>query len=273
MTVDGEREILRRIATALQAACAAVAEFAPDRVTAEYKSRRDPVTEADRRLDRLLREALQRDGEGWLSEESFDDGSRLQFERLWVVDPLDGTAEFVAGLPEWCISVGFVERGSALAGGVCNPSSGELFLGSKRLGVTRNGEVVRATGRLQLDGALVLASRTEYESGRWRKFQGQGFAVRPLGSIAYKLALVAAGKADATWTMVPKHEWDIAAGVALVEASGGFVTLAGGSPPVFNQRDARVAGLIAGGKALRPRLTEIVSAEDCAPGGKTGPQA
>ncbi len=256
--MSGEREILRRIERSLQAACAALAPFTPGLVAAEYKSRRDPVTEADRLVDRVLRESLQRDGEGWLSEESPDDGRRLQFDRVWVVDPLDGTAEFVAGLPEWCVSVGFVDRGRAVAGGVCNPATGELFLGAKGLGVTWNSLAVHVSRRRKLEGALVLASRTEYERGQWRQFQRREFAVSPLGSIAYKLALVAAGKADATWTLVPKHEWDIAAGVALVQAAGGFVITTDGKLPEFNLPSARVDGLIAGGKGLRPQVSQLL---------------
>ena len=263
--MNSEREILRRIELGLRAACTALSGWTPGRVAAEYKSRRDPVTEADRQVDRVLREALQRDGEGWLSEESFDDGTRLHYERVWVVDPLDGTTEFVAGLPEWCVSVGFVEQGSAIAGGVCNLSTGEIFLGSRSLGVTCNGELVRASGRGKLEGALVLASRTEFEAGQWHGFQHQGFSVRPLGSIAYKLALVAAGKADATWTLVPKHEWDIAAGVALVAAAGGFVNVIDGSPLVLNQREARISGLVAGGEGLRAQLTHLLSAAEHTP--------
>lgn len=255
----GEGEIVRRIEAALKAACTALAPFTPGRVTAEYKSRHDPVTEADRIVDRILREHLQQNGEGWLSEESIDDKARLQFDRIWIVDPLDGTAEFVAGVPEWCVSVGFVHQGRAVAGGVCNPSTGEVFLGSKALGVTCNGEPARVGPRETLDGALVLASRSEFERGQWRRFQHREFAIQPLGSIAYKLALVAAGKADATWTFVPKHEWDIAAGVALVEAAGGFVTTVEGTLPTFNNPDVRLSGLIAGARGLRRPILEILS--------------
>jgi myo-inositol-1(or 4)-monophosphatase len=259
MKMDGEDEIVRRIEAALKAACAALAPFAPGHVVAEYKSRHDPVTEADRIVDRVLRENLQQKGEGWLSEECFDDKTRLQFDRVWIVDPLDGTAEFVAGLPEWCVSIGFVHRHRAVAGGVCNPSTGEVFVGSKALGVTCNGAAARVAQRRKLDGALVLASRSEFDRGQWRRFQQREFAIRPLGSIAYKLALVAAGKADATWTLVPKHEWDIAAGVALVEAAGGFVTTVEGASPTFNNPEPRLSGLIAGAKGLRRPLHEIVS--------------
>src|SRR5687767_9700904 len=117
---------LTRIAAALRAASDLVRErFTPGEVDARRKSGGDPVTEADTQIDRLLREALPRDGEGWLSEETHDDKSRLERRRVWVVDPLDGTKEFVLGLPEWSISVGLVEDGQPVAGGICNPATGE----------------------------------------------------------------------------------------------------------------------------------------------------
>lgn len=259
MKMDGEDEIVRRIEAALKAACAALAPFTPGHVVAEYKSHHDPVTEADRIVDRVLRENLQQNGEGWLSEESLDDKARLQFDRVWIVDPLDGTAEFVAGVPEWCVSIGFAHEGSAVAGGVCNPLTGEIFLGARNIGLTYSGAAVRVGERKTLDGALVLASRSEFNRGQWRRFDDREFTIRPLGSIAYKLALVAAGKADATWTFNPKHEWDIAAGVALVEAAGGFVTTVEGTSPTFNNPDVRLSGLIAGARGLRRPLLKILS--------------
>ncbi len=102
----------------------------PGAIAAEYKSGHDPVTEAEPRVDAVLRKELLRDGEGWLSEESVDDFSRLGKSRVWVVDPLDGTREFVAGIPEFCVSVAMVEDGEPVAGGICNPATNELFLGS-----------------------------------------------------------------------------------------------------------------------------------------------
>jgi myo-inositol-1(or 4)-monophosphatase len=254
-----EHEILTRIEAGLQAACAALAPFTPGRVAAEYKSRHNPVTAADRLVDRVLRGHLLRDGEGWLSEESYDDRTRLQFDRVWVVDPLDGTAEFVAGIPEWSVSIALVEHGRAVAGGVCNCSTGEIFLGAHTLGITCNGVEACVAPCTTLDGARVLASRSEFARGQWRQFQDRGFSILPMGSIAYKLALVAAGKADATWTLSPKHEWDIAAGVALVEAAGGFVVLPDGTSPTFNNPSPRLSGLVAGSEALRRPLHEILN--------------
>ena len=85
-----------------------------------------------------------RTSEGWLSEEDVDDLGRLSKQVVWVVDPLDGTREFVDGIPEWCISVGLVVDGIAVAGGVCNPATNELFLGGLKSGVTYNGRPAQA---------------------------------------------------------------------------------------------------------------------------------
>ncbi|HXO21469.1 MAG TPA: 3'(2'),5'-bisphosphate nucleotidase CysQ, partial [Thermoanaerobaculia bacterium] len=212
-------EDLARIGAALARACELVRRFTPGEVESTRKAGGDPLTAADTEIDALLRRELPRDGEGWLSEETEDDLARLASRRVWVVDPLDGTREFVLGIPEWSISVGLVVDGEAVAGGVCNPATGEIFLGARGHGVTLNGMPVRMSERRRLEGAAVLASRSEVQRGRWHEFDGSPFKVLPMGSVAYKLARVAGGLADATWTLVPKHEWDVAGGVALVLAA------------------------------------------------------
>ena len=227
---------LERIRAALQEAARVISSFIPGKIKADQKPLgQGPVTEADRAADRVLREMLLREAEGWLSEESADDLARLEKQRVWVVDPLDGTLEFVAGIPEWCVSIGLVENGRAVAGGICNPATGKTFLGFLEDGVTCNGKPAHASARTMLEGAVVLASRSEVRRGEWEPFRNAPFAVRPTGSVAYKLALVAAGLADATWTLAPKHEWDIAAGVALVQAAGGFVECLDKSAPYLQQ--------------------------------------
>ncbi len=245
---------LGRIAAALDAARAALRPFTPGAVEFRLKSADNPVTAADHAVNEVLRSALVREGEAWLSEETADEPSRLTCRRVWVVDPLDGTKEFVQGIPEWCVSVGLVEDGEAVAGGICNPATGEVFLGASGAGVTLNGAPVRVTGRAALGGALVLASRSEVGRGEWERFRGTTFEVRPMGSVAYKLARVAAGLADVTFTLVPKNEWDVAAGVALLLAAGGEAALLDGAPPRFNGRDPWLTGLVAATPALMPQL-------------------
>src|SRR6266704_4119037 len=102
-------EILQRIQSALEASRTVFSRFTCGDIEAEYKAGHDPVTEADKSVDAVLRKELLREGEGWLSEESVDDLTRLVASRVWVVDPLDGTREFVAGIPEFCVSIAIIQ--------------------------------------------------------------------------------------------------------------------------------------------------------------------
>lgn len=244
------QEDLERIRAALEAARRAVEPFTPGSIAWDDKGGGDPVTAADTAIDRVLREILPKSGEGWLSEETVDDRSRVDAYRAWVVDPLDGTREFVQGIPEWCISIGLVEGGQPVAGGVLNPATGELIIGALETGVTLNGEPVSVAERPGLAGATVLASRSEMKRGEWDSYQDAPFQIRACGSVAYKMAVVAAGLVDATWTLVPKNEWDVVAGVALVQAAGGHVCHADGTLRAFNQADPLLPNLLASNAAI-----------------------
>src|SRR5437899_13090897 len=148
-------ELLQRIQSSLEASRTVFSRFTCGTIEAEYKAGQDPVTEADKAVDAVLRKELLREGEGWLSEESVDDFTRLEKSRVWMVDPLDGTREFVVGIPEFCVSVAMVENGRPVAGGICNPATNEIILGSLDSGVTYKGKPVHASQRTSLDGALV----------------------------------------------------------------------------------------------------------------------
>jgi myo-inositol-1(or 4)-monophosphatase len=251
---------LQRIQTALAEAQALVTErFTPGEVDARRKSGGDPVTEADTQIDTLLKRLLPRNGEGWLSEETLDDKTRLDNRRVWVVDPLDGTKEFVMGLPEWSISVGLVEDGEAVAGGICNPATGETILGARGHGVTLNGKPASLSQRPRLEGAEVVASRSEVTKGQWKGWDGAPYTIRAMGSVAYKLARVAAGLSDATWTLVPKHEWDVAAGVALVLAAGGKIVAGTPEQERFNRPEPKLTRLIAAPPQLLPEILDEIA--------------
>ena len=252
MSSSFQAETLQRIHSALESARQIFARFTLGAIEAEYKAGHDPVTEADRAVDAVLRQELLREGEGWLSEESVDDLSRLEKKRVWIVDPLDGTREFVAGIPEFCVSVAMVEDGIPVAGGICNPATNEIFLGSLDSGVTYNGKPARASQRTSLEGAVILASRSEIKRGEWKRFETAAARVRPMGSVAYKLALVSAGLADVTFTLTPKHDWDIAGGAALVTSAGGFVSTLESSA-IALQPEVAAAPRSAGGRAFPAR--------------------
>lgn len=247
-------DYLVRIERALNLARQAVSKYTPGLIQATLKSGSDPVTEADIELDNILRAELVQPGEGWLSEETVDDLSRLDKDLVWIVDPIDGTREFVEGIDQWCISVALAEKGTVIAAGICNPARDELYLGSRQTGVTLNGKSVYVTDKSQLQGATVLASRSEVKRGEWDRFMAGPMEVVPMGSVAYKLARVSAGLDDATFTLVPKNEWDYAAGVLLVEAAGGKTIGKDGQRLRFNRKNTLIGGLAASGSEVFDRL-------------------
>jgi myo-inositol-1(or 4)-monophosphatase len=251
-------EDLRRIEAALREAEKALGPFTPGAIAVERKAGGDPVTEADQLVDDVLRRLLPEPGEGWLSEETVDDHARLDKRRAWVVDPLDGTREFVEGIPQWSVSIGLVEEGHPVAGGILNPATHQLVLGALGHGVTLNGEPVTVSDRPALEGAVVPASNSEIRRGEWERFENHGIVVRPCGSVAYKLALVAAGLVDATWTLVPKNEWDVVAGVALVRAAGGIIEPKNEPDRTFNRPSPLLQGLLAYPPQLRQPIHDLI---------------
>lgn len=245
---------------ALTTAEAILAGYPPDRVAESRKVGGDPVTEVDYEIDNALRTVLQRPGEGWLSEETVDDQARLEHRMVWVVDPLDGTREFIDGLPEFSVSIAAVVDGAAIVGGVTNPAANIRVTGAIGVGVHLNGETALKRPLVaSLTDMTVLASRSEWKRGIWEPVTSSGMNVVPMGSVAYKLARVAAGLDDATWTPVPKNEWDVAAGTALVTASDGVVVDLAGAPLQFNRQNTLLEGVVAAGAGARDHVEPILS--------------
>ncbi len=223
------------------------------------KGRDNPVTSADLEADAALRERLCRafPDYGWLSEETADDGARLSRRRVWIVDPLDGTKEFIKGIPEFVVAIALAEEGQPILGVTYNPIKRELFWAARGAGCHLDGAPVHVTAAAGLTGAVVLASRSETARGEWRAYQDQIIA-NPIGSVAYKLALVAAGKADGTFTATPKSEWDIASGAALLAEAGGVMTDIHGHSIRFNRKQVKLDGFVAAGPALHAALSRML---------------
>ena len=241
-----DRELAAALAAALAAGEILRRYFRDHGYAVESKGRDNPVTTADFEADHALK-ALLHGGfpdYGWLSEETVDDGARLQCDRVWIVDPLDGTKEFIKGVPEFVVAIALVEAGNPVLGVSYNPIKHEMFAGVRGAGCAFNGAPVTVSATATLDHASILASRSETSRGEWKAFEGS-ITVRAIGSVAYKLALVGAGQADATFTLTPKNEWDIASGAALIAAAGGRVTDQHGHDFRFNRREVKVPGLLA----------------------------
>jgi len=226
------------------------------------KGRDNPVTSADMEADSAIKKIL-RDGfpgYGWLSEETADDRARLGARRVWIVDPLDGTKEFINHIPEFCVAIALAEEGAPVLGVTYNPIRRQLFWAARGLGCYQGTRRVRVTRTRTLARATVLASRSEVARGEWTVFEGV-MGVAATGSVAYKLAMVAAGKADATLTRSPKSEWDIASGAALITAAGGKMTDIEGNELRFNQSSVKRHGLIGSNGILHDALRELARRE------------
>ncbi len=222
------------------------------------KDNDSPVTEADIEANQCIHERISKafPDDGWLSEETRDSVDRLSKARVWVVDPLDGTREFVKRIPEFCVCIGLVEHGVPIVGVSYNPAREELFATARGCGVTLNGRPVRVSDQSDLARACFLASRSEAARGEWDEFRD--LRVELTGSVAYKLALIAAGRGEATFSLTPKNEWDICAGVALITEAGGRITDRYGQPLRFNQPKTLLPGLIASNPALYPQIVDML---------------
>ena len=197
----------------------------------------DYVTEADRRAERILRAELAkaRPGFGLLMEESGETEGE-DTRRRWIVDPLDGTTNFLHGIPHFAISIGLEEDGAMVAGVVYEPLRDELFWAEKGVGCYLNRRRLRVSSRRRLSEA-VLATGIPFK-GRAGKHAflatvesaiDNTAGIRRLGSAALDLAYVAAGRYDGFWEF-GLSPWDVAAGIVLVREAGGFVTDIAGRP-------------------------------------------
>ncbi len=253
-------ELLKDTIEITRAAGDAIMRYYCSSYTVKDKSIGNPVTDADYASNTLLHKQLKAllPDAGWLSEETIDQPDRFSRKRIWVVDPLDGTKEFIMGIPEFAVSVALVENGQPIVGVVYNPAAEELFYGAKDRGVFFNGNRMRVTGRTKLEGALIEASRSECKRGEFKPFEDI-FKIRIMGGTAYKLARVAVGLCDASWSRGPKNEWDICAGALLVTEAGGRCVDLNNSPFTFNRPNTLVSGFIADNGNLHDNIIAILS--------------
>jgi myo-inositol-1(or 4)-monophosphatase len=229
-------------------------------VQAREKGHDSPVTAADLEADAIIRGRIAAafPDDGWLSEETADSTARLGKPRVWIVDPLDGTKEFIQHIPEFCVCIALVEHGQPVVAVEYNPAADRLYVASRGAGTTANGTPVHVSTTARLADAVVLASRSEDKRGEWDAFKPR-CRVRLTGSVAFKLAELASGRGDATFTLTPKNEWDVCAGTLLVEEAGGRVTGLDGAPLVFNQPLPLRPGLVASNGVLHEALLALIA--------------
>ena len=252
--------LLKNTIEITKAAGAAIMRYYCSSYTVKDKSVGNPVTDADYAANTLLHEHLKDllPDAGWLTEETIDQPDRFSRKHVWVIDPLDGTKEFIMGIPEFAVSVALVENSQPIVGVIYNPAAEEIFYGTRNSGVFFNGNWTQVTDSIKLEGALIEASRSECERGEFKPFEDI-FKIRIMGGTAYKLARVAVGLCDASWSRGPKNEWDICAGALLVTEAGGRCVDLNNSPFTFNRHNTLVSGFIADNGNLHDDIIAILS--------------
>lgn len=214
-----------------------------DRWTTDFKRWEkvpgSPVCDVDLELDAMLRDRLTAliPDAGWLSEETADNRDRLEADRIWVVDPIDGTRDYIRARPGWAVSVALIENGEPLIGVLDAPARGETWIAEAGKGAWRNGVRLQAGERDLLAGARVPADQLP-------KVDADLTPVFKPNSIALRIAMVAANEADLLATLRWGNEWDIAAAVLLAREAGATVTNAFGSPLSFNTPSAEAFGVL-----------------------------
>ncbi|MCG8355328.1 MAG: inositol monophosphatase [Kiloniellales bacterium] len=198
----------------------------------------DFVSTADLKAEQTLRQELRRarPDYGFLTEEGGTKGSPAEATRRWVIDPLDGTTNFLHGLPHFAVSVALEERGEIIAGVVYDPAKDDLFFAEKGSGAYWNDRRLRVSSRSRLEDSLFATGipfkghdKGESFLAELEAFMRETAGVRRWGTASLDLAYVAAGRFDGFWER-GLSAWDIAAGAILVREAGGYVTAMDGGP-------------------------------------------
>jgi myo-inositol-1(or 4)-monophosphatase len=218
------------------------------------KGKDSPVCEADIAANDLLHARLAGDGIAWLSEESLDDSARLSARRVWVIDPIDGTRAYIAGLPDWTIAAALVEDGRPVAAAIYAPVTEELFTATRGSGALRNGAAMVVTNADTLDGAKLGGPRSYLE--KLQRAQPGIVAMPRVHSLALRLTRVAQGTLDAGLASRNSNDWDLAAADLLVHEAGGAITGLDGKPLIYNKPEPVHGMLVAAGRKRHSMLID-----------------
>jgi myo-inositol-1(or 4)-monophosphatase len=211
----------------------------------------NPVGIADLEVDAYLMERLlgARPDDGWLSEETADTAARLDKQRVWIIDSIDGTRDFVRGRTGWAVSVALVEAGEVTVAALVAPARGQLFAALKGRGAQCNGKRLRVSGRTDLPGIRLPIDEINMAASFWPE-PWPGVAVERPNSLALRMAKLASDEADGWMEGRTIAEWDIAAAALILTEAGGVATDRAGAPLVFNKPDPVFHGIAAATPAL-----------------------
>jgi myo-inositol-1(or 4)-monophosphatase len=250
-------EVCDRLAAAVREAGALALQTFRGQLKSWIKGKSSPVSEADLAVDALLRERLLTIHDaGWLSEETEDDPARLQRSDVWVVDPIDGTRAYLAGLPDWAVSVALVNAGRPVVAALYAPVTDELFLSIAGTGATLNGVPIKASKGDQIADAKFSGPKRRLESLATIEPAIQTMPRVP--SLALRLARVATGALDGAFAGPDSHDWDLAAADLLVHEAGGLISTVTGQSLVYNRPNPVHDALLAAGRARHAVLLSLI---------------
>lgn len=233
------------VSAAKEAGNIAMSYFRNENTGVWYKSGNSPVSQADQEIDEYLRHQLLKHMPdcGWLSEETDDNDDRLSCNKLFIVDPIDGTRGFIDGQKEWCISIALVEDGRPTEGVLHCPALEKTFHAVRGEGFFVNG-VGQSPVREKRNTPVVTGSKKLIET--IRTLPGRPMEVMDfIPSLAYRLGLVASGELDAAFARPGASEWDIAAADIIIEEAGCALTDRNGKPVLYNCRNVKSPSLVA----------------------------
>ena len=216
------------------------------KVKVKYKSENQPVTNADIEINNFLLDFFKQKTPnfGWLSEESIDDRSRFDSDFFWCLDPIDGTRSYILGKPEYTISLALIKNFKPIFGIVYNPSTKEYFHAEENNGAFCNKTKIKVNSKRKFEFCSLAVSNSEINILKSYNFFNSN-NVKRIGSIAYKIALVAKGKIDIAISFTKKNDWDLAAADLIIREARGTILDTNGKKIIYNTQDLNIKSIMA----------------------------
>ena len=243
---DSHKKHLKEISCKALKEASKIATTLKNNIQVTYKSESQPVTNADKEIDDYLKTYFKTHTPdfGWLSEESQDDKSRLNKDFFWCLDPIDGTRSYINKKPEYTISLALIGKSQPVIGHILNPETKEYFYAEKDNGAYCNEKKIKVSSPSQLDQCKIAISSSEirklesYEIFKTKK-------IKKIGSIAYKVALVAKGEIDIALSFSKKNDWDLAAADLIIKEAGGNLKDINGNEIYYNKSSTKINSVLA----------------------------
>lgn len=233
-------------------------EFEKKKIKTWYKSENQPVTEADILINNYLQKFFKEKTPnfGWLSEESVDDNSRYCKDYFWCLDPIDGTRSFINGKPEYTISLALMLKSTPIFGIIYNPKTREMFSAKKKFGAFCNKKKIYVENKEMTKSKIALSSSEFKIMEKYKNLNN--LKVTKMGSIAYKIALVAKGDIDIAISFTKKNDWDLAAASVILEEAGGILSQTNGKQISYNTKELKISSVVASNKINHKKIVNKI---------------